>query len=88
MNAAQRIMVKMIRGYQLILSPWVGRSCRFVPTCSAYSIEAIQRYGALKGAYLTFMRIARCHPLGGSGYDPVPSKFLWRCWRHEDQIKR
>ena len=80
-----RVLLALIRLYQLMLSPWFGRSCRFVPTCSAYGMEAIERHGALRGGYMTFVRICRCHPFGGSGYDPVPTRFSWCCWRHTDQ---
>jgi putative membrane protein insertion efficiency factor len=61
-----------IRLYQLTLSGFVGFHCRYQPTCSAYGIEAIERHGLFKGLYLTLRRLARCHPWGGSGYDPVP----------------
>ncbi|WP_308915821.1 membrane protein insertion efficiency factor YidD [Jannaschia sp. LMIT008] len=61
-----------VRAYQLILSPWLGTNCRFQPTCSAYAMEALERHGALRGAWLAARRIARCRPWGGSGYDPVP----------------
>ncbi|MGL5937792.1 MAG: membrane protein insertion efficiency factor YidD [Phocaeicola sp.] len=57
------------RGY---ISPLTPPSCRFTPTCSAYAIEAIQKHGAIKGLYLTIRRLLRCHPWGGSGFDPVP----------------
>ncbi|MDY3114399.1 MAG: membrane protein insertion efficiency factor YidD [Sutterella sp.] len=67
-----------IRLYQWTLSPWVGRGCRFQPTCSQYALEAIERYGALRGGYLMVRRLLRCHPLGGCGYDPVPETFSWR----------
>lgn len=63
-----------VRAYRLILSPWVGRSCRFHPTCSAYALEALATHGGLKGGWLTIRRIARCHPWGGSGIDNVPPK--------------
>jgi putative membrane protein insertion efficiency factor len=62
----------LIRLYQLTLSPWLGPSCRFTPTCSAYAMEAIDRHGALHGARLAIKRLLRCHPFGGAGYDPVP----------------
>lgn len=62
-----------VRGYRLILSPWVGYACRFQPTCSAYAMEALSRHGGLKGGWLTARRLCRCHPFGGHGYDPVPS---------------
>ena len=58
--------------YQKILSPLLGRQCRFTPTCSHYAMEAFKKYGLLKGFWLSVKRIARCHPWGGHGYDPVP----------------
>jgi hypothetical protein len=61
-----------VRGYQLLVSPFMPPACRFLPTCSEYAVEAIQRHGAGRGAILTLLRLARCHPWGGSGYDPVP----------------
>jgi uncharacterized protein len=61
-----------VRGYQLLVSPFLPPACRFLPTCSEYAVEAIQRHGAGHGAILTLLRLARCHPWGGSGYDPVP----------------
>ncbi len=64
--------IRLIRLYQLILSPWLGRSCRFTPTCSQYGLEAFKKYGVFKGFWLTAKRISRCHPWGGQGYDPVP----------------
>ena len=62
----------IIRGYQLVLSPLLGPRCRFAPSCSAYAAEAIGRHGAIAGGWLAIKRIARCHPWGGSGFDPVP----------------
>ena len=67
-----RILILLIRFYQLAISPWLAPMCRFLPTCSSYAIEAVRKHGALKGARLAAKRIARCHPWGGSGYDPVP----------------
>ena len=61
-----------IKLYQLIISPWLGKSCRYTPTCSNYSLQAFKKYGPFKGLWLTIKRIARCHPWGGHGYDPVP----------------
>jgi uncharacterized protein len=61
-----------IRAYQLILGPVMGGHCRFHPTCSEYSLEAYRRHGPLRGTWLTLRRILRCHPFGGSGFDPVP----------------
>ena len=65
-------LIQLVRLYRLTLSPWLGRSCRFQPTCSQYAIEALERHGVFRGGRLAAMRIARCHPWGGSGYDPVP----------------
>lgn len=64
--------VVLIRFYQLFISPLKPASCRFTPTCSAYAMEAFKKHGPIKGLYLTVRRILRCHPWGGSGYDPVP----------------
>lgn len=72
MTPLARILSLPVRGYRLILSPWVGLGCRYQPTCSAYALEAFDRHGGLKGGWLTLHRICRCHPWGGHGYDPVP----------------
>jgi putative membrane protein insertion efficiency factor len=66
------IMVGLVRFYQTAISPHLPSSCRYTPTCSQYTVEAIQKYGPIKGAWLGLRRIARCHPWGGHGYDPVP----------------
>jgi len=58
--------------YQRIISPWIGPKCRYTPTCSQYGIEALKKHGPIKGLWLTIKRVSRCHPWGGSGYDPVP----------------
>lgn len=58
--------------YRLLVSPWLGNNCRYEPSCSAYAVEALKKHGAFRGSRLTLGRIARCHPWGGSGYDPVP----------------
>jgi len=71
-QAVGRALIGAIRAYRLVLSPWLGMRCRYVPTCSAYAIEAIERFGPLRGAWLAAARIGRCHPWAGSGYDPVP----------------
>ena len=65
-------LISPIRFYQRYISPLTPPSCRFTPTCSQYAIEAIQKHGPLRGLYLAVRRILRCHPWGGSGYDPVP----------------
>ena len=66
------IMIACIRVYQRFLSPLLGQNCRFVPSCSDYAMEAIERHGALHGTWLALRRIARCHPWRPGGYDPVP----------------
>jgi putative membrane protein insertion efficiency factor len=66
-------MVLAIRLYRLTLSPWIGRGCRFTPSCSAYAEEAIRLHGAVAGGVIAAKRLARCHPWGASGFDPVPS---------------
>lgn len=64
--------ILLIKIYQLIISPLFPSSCRYLPTCSQYSLDALKKYGLLKGGWLGLKRILRCHPWGGSGYDPVP----------------
>jgi len=66
------VIIVLIKGYQYLISPLTPPSCRFVPTCSQYTLEAVQKYGFLKGVYMGMKRLSRCHPWGGSGYDPVP----------------
>lgn len=68
----RNICLTLIRFYQHYISPLTPPACRYTPTCSQYTYEAIQKYGALKGCWLGLKRICRCHPWGGSGYDPVP----------------
>ena len=72
MNLPARALILLVRGYRYTISPLLGPRCRFLPTCSAYAEEAIARHGGLHGGWLAIRRIARCHPLGGAGYDPVP----------------
>ncbi len=64
--------ILLIKIYQLLISPLFPSSCRYTPTCSHYTLEALKKYGLLKGSWLGIKRISRCHPWGGSGYDPVP----------------
>jgi len=66
------VFLVLIRAYQLLLSPMLGASCRYTPTCSQYAVEAIRRYGPFKGGLMAVKRISRCHPWGGHGHDPVP----------------
>jgi len=64
--------IGMIKLYQWVISPMIGPKCRYTPTCSTYAIQALQKHGLIKGLWLTVKRISRCHPWGGSGWDPVP----------------
>ena len=68
----RRALIAVVRGYRLFLSPWLGQSCRFYPTCSVYAIEALQRHGAVSGSYLAALRILRCNPYCQGGHDGVP----------------
>ena len=68
------LLIGLVRGYKLLLSPWLGSACRFEPTCSTYAIEALERHGAGAGSYLTLRRVARCQPWCNGGHDPVPQE--------------
>ena len=76
MNKVRKIFawpaLKLIKFYRVCISPYLGSHCRYTPTCSQYAYEAITKYGILKGGWLALKRLLRCHPWGGSGYDPVP----------------
>ena len=74
MNPLSRLLIAPIRLYQMFISPLLPPSCRFTPTCSQYAIEALRIHGPLRGSWLALRRLLRCHPWGGSGYDPVPPK--------------
>ena len=71
MNIPTYILIKFIKLYKFLISPFIGHSCRYLPTCSEYSIEALKTYGFSKGLMLSFKRIISCHPWGNSGFDPV-----------------
>ncbi len=75
-GAPQRALVAAIRGYRLLLRPWLGNACRFAPTCSQYAIDAIERHGAWHGTLLAGWRLARCQPWCDGGCDPVPDRPL------------
>lgn len=89
----KNLLIKMlqlpIRLYVLLISPWLGGSCRFQPTCSAYALEALEKHGALKGLFLIFRRISKCHPYHSHcGPDPVPEHFEWAIdWRRPFRYK-
>lgn len=74
MSPFAHIVALPVRAYRLILSPWVGHSCRYQPTCSAYALEALETHGAIRGTWLAGRRVFRCHPWGGSGIDNVPPR--------------
>lgn len=74
------VLLALLRAYRFLLSPWLGNSCRFWPTCSAYAMEAIDTHGAARGSWMMATRLARCHPYSRGGVDPVPAQFRWRCW--------
>lgn len=70
----QKLLIGIVKGYRLFLSPWLGSACRFEPTCSIYAIDALKQHGAGVGSYLTLRRIGRCQPWCNGGHDPVPNK--------------
>ena len=70
----QRLLMGLVRGYRLLLSPWLGSGCRFEPTCSMYSLQALEKHGAGWGSYLTLARLVRCHPWCAGGHDPIPEE--------------
>ena len=74
----QSLLIFLVKAYRLLLSPSLGSACRFEPTCSAYSLAALQQHGAVAGSYLTLRRLARCHPWCDGGLDPVPDKLFTR----------
>ena len=96
----RRALCVPIRIYQYTLSPWIGRSCRFSPSCSNYTMQAILTHGCIKGILLGAWRIARCNPLGKWGYDPVPPPGRWQsparnlqpaklfCTRHKQKVEK
>lgn len=67
-----RVLLALLAAYRYLLSPMLGRNCRFFPSCSEYATEAVERHGALRGGWLALRRVARCHPWHPGGYDPVP----------------
>jgi putative membrane protein insertion efficiency factor len=84
----KKLALAAIRVYQYLLSPWVGGACRFWPTCSEYAREAVERHGVGRGSWMMLTRLARCHPYGAGGVDPVPEQFRWRCWHCQAEPKQ
>ena len=72
MKVLSKLLALPVHGYRLFVSPWLGRNCRFAPTCSEYALEALDKYGPVRGTVLTIRRVLKCRPGGGEGYDPVP----------------
>ncbi len=71
-SAPQKIVIFFINGYKQLISPLLGNNCRFTPSCSTYAVQAIERFGVIKGTWLAVLRIVKCHPLNEGGEDPVP----------------
>lgn len=86
MSPAAHTARLLVRAYQLVISPLLGPSCRYLPTCSDYAMQALATHGFVRGGWLALRRLARCHPWGGSGYDPVPGKHSasCRCASHDE----
>jgi putative membrane protein insertion efficiency factor len=82
MRPARSGVLALIRGYQLAISPLLGNRCRFYPSCSQYTLEAVKRFGVLRGAWLGLRRLGRCHPWHPGGYDPVPPTSQTLCAHH------
>jgi putative membrane protein insertion efficiency factor len=76
MQCAKFVILQLLRAYKWAVSPMFPPACRYVPTCSEYAMEAVDRYGAVRGGWMTMGRLLRCHPFGGSGYDPVTGEAL------------
>jgi len=84
----RRLLIGIVRGYQVAVSPWTPAACRFTPTCSSYAIEALEQHGSLRGGWLAIRRIGRCHPWGGHGFDPVPTPRAHEDRTLEDRTER
>ena len=79
----RQLIRSLLRAYQLLISPLLGQRCRFYPSCSQYALEAIDRYGSVRGGALALRRLARCHPFNAGGYDPVPTPTAQACHAHD-----
>ena len=84
-SPAGRVAILLIRGYQKIVSPWLGPRCRFHPSCSNYCIDAVRQHGMVHGLWLGFIRICKCHPFHPGGYDPVPERKKFLRKRENDE---
>ena len=87
MNLGQRIVTGMINGYRILVSPLLGTRCRYHPTCSAYTAEAVMKRGAIRGMALGLNRLLRCHPWAVGGHDPVPDEKSDLCQSHFHSLK-
>jgi uncharacterized protein len=76
MQCAKFVTLKLLRAYKWAISPMLPAACRYVPTCSEYAMEAVERYGALRGGWMALSRVLRCHPFAGAGYDPVVGRTM------------
>lgn len=81
-----KLIIGLVRFYQMAISPWLGSSCRYTPTCSQYMIEAVDEWGPLKGFWLGIKRIGRCHPWGDHGHDPVPKRLPGKEINDNDEV--
>jgi len=82
LNPLKSLVLLMLRGYKRFVSPLLGTNCRFYPSCSSYAMQAVDRFGVLRGGWLAIKRIARCHPLNPGGLDPVPEHVPPACHHH------
>jgi uncharacterized protein len=82
LNPAKSLVLLILRGYKRFLSPLLGTNCRFYPGCSTYAMQAVERFGVLRGGWLATQRIARCNPLHPGGLDPVPERLPSACHHH------
>ncbi|MGH3470857.1 MAG: membrane protein insertion efficiency factor YidD [Nocardioidaceae bacterium] len=78
------VLIGLLKAYRFLISPMYGQVCRYHPSCSAYALESVQRYGALRGAWSAGRRLVHCHPWAAGGYDPVPEHFTWRAAKPAD----
>jgi uncharacterized protein len=86
-QCAKFVVLQLLRGYKWAISPLLPPACRYVPTCSEYAVEAVERYGAVRGGWMACMRILRCHPFSRSGYDPVVGQVAASCDSNGDVIR-